>query len=55
MPGSGYCRLRNVMTEQNCLSKKVAEDGVGLASYNMDSHNCRRVVVKGAARNEGIG
>src|SRR5206468_2666205 len=30
-----------------------AEDSVGLASYNMDSHNCRRIVVGGAARNEG--
>lgn len=42
-----------VMTEKNCLSKEVAQDSVGLASYNMDSHNCRRVVVDGYVRNEG--
>jgi hypothetical protein len=42
-----------VMSEKNCLSKVVAEDSVGLASYNMDSHNCRRVVVDGFVRNEG--
>ncbi|MCS6850311.1 MAG: FAD-dependent oxidoreductase [Gemmataceae bacterium] len=42
-----------VMTEHNCLSKIVAEDSVGLASYNMDSHNCQRVVIDGKVRNEG--
>jgi hypothetical protein len=42
-----------VMTEANCRSKRTAEDPVGLASYNMDSHNARRVVVDGLARNEG--
>jgi hypothetical protein len=42
-----------VMTEHNCRSAKVAEDSVGLASYNMDSHNCQRVVIKGLVRNEG--
>jgi hypothetical protein len=42
-----------VMTEQNCRSKKVAEDSVGLASYNMDSHNCQRVVQGGVVKNEG--
>jgi hypothetical protein len=26
---------------------------VGLAAYNMDSHNCRRIVVDGAVKNEG--
>ncbi len=42
-----------VMTEHECKSAKVAEDSVGLASYNMDSHNCQRVVIKGLVRNEG--
>lgn len=42
-----------VMTEHDCLSKRAAEDSVGLASYNMDSHNCARIVVKGMVKNEG--
>lgn len=42
-----------VMTEKNCLSKEVAKDSVGLGSYNMDSHNCRRIIVDGFVRNEG--
>ncbi len=42
-----------VMTEHHCRGKEVARDGVGLASYGMDSHNCRRVVVDGRVRNEG--
>lgn len=42
-----------VMTEHNCRSTHIAEDSVGLASYNMDSHNCQRVVIDGRVRNEG--
>lgn len=42
-----------VMTELHCLSKVVAEDSVGMAAYNMDSHNCRRLVIDGKVRNEG--
>ncbi|TDV55392.1 FAD-dependent oxidoreductase [Actinophytocola oryzae] len=42
-----------VVTEHDCRGARVASDPVGLASYNMDSHNCARVVVNGAARNEG--
>lgn len=42
-----------VMTEHHCRSAIVAEDSVGLASYNMDSHNCQRVVINGVVRNEG--
>jgi len=46
-----------VMTQDNCQNKRVAEDSVGIASYNMDSHFCQRVVVqeKGVitVRNEG--
>ena len=42
-----------VMTEANCLSKTSADDSVGMASYNMDSHNIQRVVIGGSVRNEG--
>ena len=42
-----------VMTEANCTSKVEAENSVGLASYNMDSHNCERIVIDGRTRNEG--
>ncbi|MET0236235.1 MAG: FAD-dependent oxidoreductase [Kibdelosporangium sp.] len=42
-----------VVTEHDCRWTRSAPDPVGLASYNMDSHNCARVVVGGAARNEG--
>lgn len=46
-----------VVTQQDCESKRVAEDSVGLASYPMDSHFCQRVVVvengKATVRNEG--
>ena len=41
------------MTEKNCTGDAEAEESVGLASYGMDSHNCQRVVVDGAVRNEG--
>jgi hypothetical protein len=42
-----------VMTEANCTGKVEADQSVGLASYNMDSHNCQRVVINGGVRNEG--
>lgn len=42
-----------VMTEKNCTGDVEAEDSVGLASYGMDSHNCQRIVIQGAVRNEG--
>lgn len=42
-----------VMTENNCLGKAKVDDGVGFASYGMDSHNCQRVVVNGMVKNEG--
>src|SRR5918999_44587 len=42
-----------VMTEHDCRGTRTAPDSVGLASYNMDSHNCKRVVVDGHPRNEG--
>ncbi|HKQ39390.1 MAG TPA: FAD-dependent oxidoreductase, partial [Verrucomicrobiae bacterium] len=42
-----------VMTEAHCRYKEVAEDSVGLAAYNMDSHNCQRIVKNGHVENEG--
>jgi hypothetical protein len=33
-----------VMTEHNCRGQTVAEDSIGLAEYNMDSHHCQRFV-----------
>lgn len=42
-----------VMTEANCRGTRIPEDSIGLASYTMDSHNCRRIVVDGIVRNEG--
>jgi penicillin V acylase-like amidase (Ntn superfamily) len=42
-----------VMTEKNCRCQEVVPDPVGLAAYNMDSHNVRRIVRNGRAENEG--
>jgi len=42
-----------VMTEHNCRYDRTAEDSVGLAAYNMDSHNCQRIVKNGRVENEG--
>ena len=42
-----------VMTEHNCLGSAAAEDSVGLAAYNMDSHICQRIVFNGYVKNEG--
>src|SRR6266516_3937172 len=41
------------MTEQHCRGREVAADSVGLAAYNMDSHNCQRIVKSGHVENEG--
>jgi len=41
------------MTEAHCRYKQMAGDSVGLAAYNMDSHNCQRIVKNGRAENEG--
>lgn len=35
-----------VMTQANCEGKATVNDGVGMAAYTMDSHNCRRVIVR---------
>ena len=42
-----------VMTEKNCRGIEVITDSVGLAAYNMDSHNCQRLVKNGRVENEG--
>lgn len=42
-----------VMTEKNCRREILAEDSIGLASYQMDSHHTSRVIVDGVVRAEG--
>lgn len=42
-----------VMTEADCRWQRQCEDPVGLGAYNMDSHNCQRIVKDGFVRNEG--
>lgn len=42
-----------VMTQYNCQGKEIVNDGVGMAAYMMDSHNCQRIVVDGMVKNEG--
>lgn len=42
-----------VMTQANCEGKMVVPDGVGMAAYTMDSHNCQRIIVNGQVKNEG--
>jgi hypothetical protein len=42
-----------VMTEHHCRGQEKVTDAVGLAAYNMDSHNCQRIVKHGRVENEG--
>jgi hypothetical protein len=42
-----------VMTQANCQGHEVVNDGIGMAAYTMDSHNCERIVVSGMVKNEG--
>ena len=42
-----------IMTQANCEGRATVDDGIGLAAYTMDSHNCRRGVVNGMVKNEG--
>jgi FAD dependent oxidoreductase len=42
-----------VMTQHNCEGHEVVTDGIGMAAYTMDSHNCQRIVVDGMVKNEG--
>lgn len=42
-----------VMTQHHCQGKEVVSDGIGMAAYTMDSHNCDRLVVNSMVKNEG--
>ncbi|MDB6038407.1 MAG: hypothetical protein JWM99_2248, partial [Verrucomicrobiales bacterium] len=42
-----------VMTEANCRGDRTVNDPIALGAYNMDSHNCQRIVKDGFVRNEG--
>ncbi|MFN8348008.1 MAG: FAD-dependent oxidoreductase [Spirosomataceae bacterium] len=48
-----------VMTQHHCEGRETVKDGIGLAAYTMDSHNCQRIMVKNPktgkmeVRNEG--
>ncbi len=43
-----------VMTEHECMGRRIAPNPVGLAAYTMDSHHVQRYVdADGYARNEG--
>jgi hypothetical protein len=43
-----------VMIQANCELTRLVTNSIGLASYNMDSHNCQRIVSPtGSAINEG--
>ncbi len=43
-----------VLTERECRGTRTFRDSIGMGSYNMDSHNCRRFVdANGFVRNEG--
>lgn len=42
-----------VITEHNTFCRCSVDDPVGMASYTMDSHNCKRIVLAGRVVNEG--
>ncbi|HIU54197.1 MAG TPA: FAD-dependent oxidoreductase [Candidatus Gallibacteroides avistercoris] len=46
-----------VATQANCENRETVDDGIGMAAYTMDSHNCQRVVIekegKAMVKNEG--
>lgn len=42
-----------VITEADCRWERVSDLSIGLGAYNMDSHNCRRIVLNGRTWNEG--
>ena len=42
-----------VMTQHHCQGRELVTDGVGMAAYTMDSHNCDRQAINGQVRNEG--
>lgn len=46
-----------VATQANCENRITVNDGIGMAAYTMDSHNCQRVVIEkdgiAMVKNEG--
>jgi len=43
-----------VMTEKNCVAENSrVKDSIGIASYGLDCHYCRRVVLNGKVEDEG--
>lgn len=42
-----------VMTQNHCQGRETVTDGVGMAAYTMDSHNCDRQIIDGFVKNEG--
>ncbi|MDP4249793.1 MAG: FAD-dependent oxidoreductase [Bacteroidota bacterium] len=42
-----------IMTQANCTGMEKVADGIGMAAYTMDAHNCERVIVNGMVKNEG--
>jgi hypothetical protein len=43
-----------VTSEQDCVGGRSAPDPIAVASYKIDSHACRRIVVDGVVTDEGI-
>lgn len=35
-----------VMTQAHCEGHEIVDDGIGMAAYTMDSHNCQRIIIK---------
>ena len=42
-----------VLTESDVLGKNQIEDSVGMGSFKMASHNCKRIIKNGRTINEG--
>lgn len=42
-----------VITQHHCSAKVNDADGIALAAYMMDSHNCQRLIINGTVQNEG--
>lgn len=42
-----------VMTQANCDGSQIVKDSIGMGSYNIDSHNCQRIVQGDGVKNEG--
>ena len=42
-----------VVTEHDCTGRVRCDDSIGMAAYQMDSHNCARIVRNGVVKNDG--